>query len=253
MDIHLGMKTMNNLFLLLYPGINVIVTGLFAGIVLRQYVQRHRLYQLYWGIALSMAFVATLAYVFMIVVQPASDTGVLFFRLYYILGAALMPSWLGLGSVALVARAHITRICLVVLCVLSILAALLISMAGVDRQQLGHIAGTPGAGILQPQLGAWLITIIVLNTLGVLAVVGVAIYSGWKLIQRQGTSSFLWANFLILAGDLINAAAGTTVRLGVKNIFLLVITFVRIFYSISVLIASRQRSYSVTSNREGQE
>src|SRR5438132_1740411 len=128
MDIHMGMKAMNNLFLLLYPGINVIVTGLFAGIVLRQYVQRHRLYQLYWGIALSMAFVATLAYVFMIVVQPTSDTGVLFFRLYYILGAALMPSWLGLGSIALVARAHITRICLVVLCVLSILAALLISM-----------------------------------------------------------------------------------------------------------------------------
>ena len=248
MDIHMGMKAMNNLFLLLYPGINVIVTGLFAGIVLRQYVQRHRLYQLYWGIALSMAFVATLAYVFMIVVQPASDTGVLFFRLYYILGAALMPSWLGLGSIALVARAHITRICLVVLCVLSILAALLISMAGVDRQQLGHIAGTPGAGILQPQLGAWLITIIVLNTLGVLAVVGVAIYSGWKLIQRQGTSSLLWANVLILAGDLINAAAGTTARLGVKNIFWLVMTFGWIVFFIGVLLASRPRRRAVTQN-----
>src|SRR5438067_13844502 len=104
MDIHMGIKAMNNLILLLYPGINVVVTGLFAGIVLRQYLQRHRLYQLYWGIALVMAFVATLAYVFMILVQPTSDIGVLFFRLYYILGAALMPSWLGLGSIALFAR-----------------------------------------------------------------------------------------------------------------------------------------------------
>src|SRR5947199_2716882 len=139
MDMHIGSNAMNNLFLLLYPGINVIVTGLFAGIVLRQYVQRHRLYQLYWGIALSMAFVATLAYVCMILVQPISDAGVLFFRLYYILGAALMPSWLGLGSIALVASARNARICLVVLCMLSFLAVLLISMASVDRQQLGHI------------------------------------------------------------------------------------------------------------------
>src|SRR5260370_39408637 len=98
----MGLKVMNNLFLLLYPGINVIVTGLFAGVVLRQYVQRHRVYQLYWSIALTMAFVATLAYVLMLAVQPTSEPGALFFRLYYILGAALMPAWLGLGSLALV-------------------------------------------------------------------------------------------------------------------------------------------------------
>src|SRR5438477_612566 len=104
------------------------------------------------------------------------------------------------------------------------------------------------AGILQPQLGAWLITIIVLNTLGVLAVVGVAIYSGWKLIQRQGTSSLLWANVLILAGDLINAAAGTTARLGVKNIFWLVMTFGWIVFFIGVLLASRPRRHAVTQN-----
>src|SRR5437660_8919188 len=149
---------MNMLISLLYPIVNVIVTGLFAGVVLRQYLQRHRVYQLYWAIALIMAFVATLAYVLMLLVQPTSDLGILCFRLYYILGAALMPSWLGLGSIALVANARITRICLVVLCVLSVLAALLISIAGVDKQQLSQIVGTPGTGILQPETGAWLIT-----------------------------------------------------------------------------------------------
>lgn len=244
---------MNNLILLLYPGINILVTGLFAGVVLRQYAQRHRMYQLYWGIALFMAFVATLAYTSMILVQPTSNIGVLFFRLYYILGAALMPSWLGLGSIALVARANITRICLVVLCVLSLLAALLISIAGIDMQQLSQIAGTPGAGILQPQLGAWLITIIVMNTLGVLAVVGVAIYSAWKLIQRQGTSSLLWANVLILGGDLINATAGTTARLGVKNIFWLVMTLGWIVFFIGVLLASSPRRHAPTAKPDKQE
>ena len=253
MHIYVGVKTMINPILLLFPAINVIVTGLFAGVVLRQYVRRHRQYQLYWGIALSMAFIATLAYVFMILAQPTSGAGMLFFRLYYILGAALMPSWLGLGSIALVANARITRICLIVLCVLSVLAALLISMAGVDKQQLSKIVGTPGTGILQPEIGAWLITIIVLNTLGVLAVVGVAIYSGWKLMIRQGTSYLLWGNVLILAGDLINAAAGTTARLGVKNIFWLVMTLGWIVFFIGVLLASHRRSYTVSPKQDGKE
>src|SRR5947209_1595278 len=165
---------MINPILLLFPTINVIVTGLFAAVVLRQYVRRHRLYQLYWGIALSMAFIATLAYVFMILAQPTSDAGMLFFRLYYILGAALMPSWLGLGSIALVANARITRICLVVLCVLSILAALLISIAGVDKHQLSQILARPGTGTLQSEIGAWHITILEFNTLAALGGYGVA-------------------------------------------------------------------------------
>src|ERR1035437_7308674 len=106
---------MNNPILLLYPSINVIVTALFAAVVLRQYLQRHRSYQLFWTIALSMAFLATLAYVLMIVAQPTSSIGIVFFRVYYILGGALMPAWLGLGSIALIASPRITRICLVVL------------------------------------------------------------------------------------------------------------------------------------------
>jgi len=244
---------MNNVILLLYPTINVIVTGLFAGVVLRQYVQRHRRYQLYWSIALIMAFCATLAYVFMLAVQPATDPGIVFFRLYYILGAALMPAWLGLGSIALVTSARVTRTCLVVLCILSVLAVLLISMASIDRQQLSHIAGTPGTGILQPSVGAWLITIIVLNTLGVLAVVGVAIYSGWKLKLRQGTSHLLWANVLILAGDLVNALAGTTARLGVKNIFWLIMAFGWTIFFMGVLLASRSRSHNVPARQNSQE
>src|SRR5579883_695307 len=92
---------MNDPILFVPPVINVIVTGLFAGVIVRQYVTRRRIYQLYWSIALSMAFLATLAYIGMIAAQPTSGTGVLLFRLYYILGGALMPAWLGLGSIAL--------------------------------------------------------------------------------------------------------------------------------------------------------
>src|SRR5450432_2339297 len=120
---------MNNPILLLPAIINVLVTGLFAGMVLRQYLRRRRTYQLYWSIALSMAFLATVAYVLMLVVQPTSMAGTIFFRVYYIFGAELMPSWLGLGSVALVASARVTHICSITLNRLSIFAAVLILIA----------------------------------------------------------------------------------------------------------------------------
>ncbi len=234
---------MSNPLSLLFPAINVVVTAAFAGVVLSQYTRRHRLYQLYWSIALLMAFVATLAYVLMVLVQPTSSAGVVFFRIYYILGAALMPSWLGLGSIALVSKPLVTRICFAVLCVLSVIAAVLVGIAGINMSQLAQIAGTPGAGILQTQSegGAWLIMIIVLNSLGVLAVVGVAIYSGWKLLVRQGTANLLVGNVLILAGDLINAAAGSSARLGVENIFWLVMAVGWVVFFIGVLLASRSR------------
>jgi hypothetical protein len=224
----------------------VVVTGLFAGMVLRQYVQRHRIYQLYWSIALSMAFLATLAYALMIVARPTSGAGVLFFRLYYILGAGLMPSWMGLGSVALVASKRVTNICLAVLCVLSVLAIIFIGTASINMQQLSQIAGTPGAGVLQP--GLWLVTIIVLNTLGVVAVAGVAAYSAWKLLQRQATvagfhaGNLFWANILILAGTLLIAAPGIMARLGIENIFWLVMALGWIVFFSGVLLTSAARS-----------
>ena len=171
----------NNSILLLFAIVNVVVTGLFAVAVLRQYLRRKRVSQLYWSIALIMAFLATLSYVLMVIVGPTSSIGVALFRIYYIFGAALVPAWLGLGSIALVASQRITRICLIILCALSIVAILLISTATINMSKLSLIAGTPGTGILEP--GAWLVTIIILNTLGVLAVVGVALYSGWKLIS----------------------------------------------------------------------
>ena len=235
----------NNSILLLFAIVNVVVTGIFVGAVLRQYARRKRASQLYWSIALIMAFLATLAYVVMVIVGPISSTGVALFRIYYILGAALVPAWLGLGSIALVASSRITRICLIILIALSILAIVLISTATINMSKLSQIAGTPGTGILEP--GAWLVTIIILNTLGVLAVVGVALYSGWKLIRRQSsvagiqTINLLWVNVLILIGDLLNAAAGSLARFfGLQSSFWIIQALGWTAFFAGVLIASRR-------------
>src|SRR5947209_6877742 len=129
---------------ILFAVVNVVVTGLFAGVVLGQYLRRHRVYQLYWSMALAMAFVGTLAYVLMVAVGPMTSSGEALFRTYYIFGAALTAAWLGLGSIALISSARITRICVAVVSLLSIVAVVLIvvgvsliSFAGGDVRIFG--------------------------------------------------------------------------------------------------------------------
>jgi len=234
---------MNTPFTLVSSTLNVLVTGLFTVVVLRQYFRRHRAYQLYWFVGLLMAFLATLAYVFMLQVQPASYDGIILFHTYYILGV-LTPAWLGLGSVALISGPRVTTFCLTFLYLLSGLTTALVLLAKIDLQKLNGIVG-PGTGILHP--GPWLAAVIIVNTLGVVAVVGVAIYSGLKLYRRQQsiaglrTSNILWANVLILAGDIINAGAGAVARvLGFESGFWVIMALGWIVFFIGVLLTSRR-------------
>ena len=234
---------MNNTLLLLAPAINVLVTGLFAGVVLGQYFKRRHSYQLYWSIALSMAFLATLAYIGMIIVHPTSGVGTMLFRTYYALGGAIMPAWLGLGSIALVCSKRFTEICRRVLCVLSFLAVMLVSVAPINMAKLQGIVGTPGTGTLET--GPWLIMVIMLNTLGVIAVAGVALYSGWKLMRHQKslagnrTSNIVWANSFIFIGAILDGAAGTLARfLGLQSIFWLIMALGWVVLFLGVLLAS---------------
>lgn len=232
---------LQDIFLLIFAIINVIVVGTFAGTILRQYLQRRREAQLYWSIALLMAFFATLAYILLVIGTPTSETGMFFFRLYYVLGAALTPAWLGLGSIALVTSKRVARTCFFLLCLTSLLAVVTISEAPLNLAALANIAGTPGTGILGK--GAWLPTIIVLNSAGVLAVVGVALYSGWKLLRRQASvaglapRNLLWANVLIFVGDLFNAAAGTLARVfGLASSFWLIMALGWLVFYLGVLM-----------------
>ena len=238
-----------NAILVIFAVINVVVVGVFAATILRQYLRRQREAQLYWTLALLMAFFATLAYILMVANTPTSQMGIFYFRLYYTLGAALTPAWLGLGSLALVTSKRVARTFCFLLVGASLLAVVTISEASIDQTALSKIAGTPGTGILQP--GGWLPTIIVLNTLGVLALVGVAIYSGWKLLRHQASvagfhpGNLLWANLLILAGALFNAAAGTLARaFGLSSSFWLVMALGWIIFYMGVLLIGRRRPAS---------
>jgi len=234
-----------NAFVLAFAIVNVMVVGLFAVTILGQYVRKRRESQLYWTIALMMAFLATLAYMVMVLVTPTSQAGVFWFRLYYTLGAALTPAWLGLGSLALVTGTRVARTFCFLLGGASLLAVVTVSGAPIDMHALSKIAGTPGTGILRP--GAWLPTLIVLNTLGVVALVAVALLSGWRLWRRRsdrgtgGPGFSLLGNVLILAGALCNAAAGTLARAaGLSSGFWLIMALGWFIFYLGVLLIGKR-------------
>lgn len=233
-------------YLLTFAIVNVFVVGIFTATILGQYLKKRRESQLYWTIALLMAFIATLAYILMVLSTPTSQLGVFSFRLYYTLGAALTPAWLGLGSLALVTGKRVARTFCFLLGGASLLAAVTVSGAAIDVHALSRVAGTPGTGILRP--GAWLPLLIVLNTLGVMVLVAVAVYSGWRLWQSRFSRSntragnLLLGNVLILTGALCNAAAGTLARaFGLSSSFWLVMALGWVIFYLGVLSTGKRK------------
>ncbi len=122
---------------------------------------------------------------------------------------------------------------------------------------LSNVAGTPGTGVLEP--GAWLPILIILNTLGVVALVGVAIYSGWQLWRsRAGKSdtragNLLLENVLILTGALFNAAAGTLARaFGLSSSFWLIMALGWIIFYLGVLFTGKRRRTASEAQSQGE-
>lgn len=180
---------------------------MFAGMLLWQWAQRRRPYQLIWAVALLMSAAASGAYLLALPPQ-SSPAG---FRVYYALGAVLMPAWLGLGSLFLVAPRRVADKCLAALINVGALGAAAVLTTPLDAEALARLNGGPGTGVLES--GLWLPITILLNTFGVVAVVGVAIHSG---LRRRDT---LLANGLIAAGDIVVGIAGSMARTGLPQLF----------------------------------
>ncbi|HVA23776.1 MAG TPA: hypothetical protein VMW62_05220 [Chloroflexota bacterium] len=198
---------------MLYPLAVAVVSAVFAAAVLRQYVHRRRPYQLVWMVALLMSALASAIYG--LALPPTSSQ--VAFRAYYILGGLLMPAWLGLGSIYLVAPRRVADLSLAGLVNAGALGAGAVLSATIDPGALARLNGGPGTGVLEP--GPWLPITILLNTCGVLAVVGVAIYSTIRLAQRRGSGRLVAANVLIAIGDLVVGVAGSMARTGRPELF----------------------------------
>jgi len=82
------------------PLVATILAGVFALLLVDQWLRRRRPYQLAWAIGVAMFGVAALAEV----LGSISGWDGTLFRLWYLTGAVWVAAWLGLGTVLLLAR-----------------------------------------------------------------------------------------------------------------------------------------------------
>jgi hypothetical protein len=181
------------------PTIAVTAAAAFATAVLLQFAQRHRPYQLAWGIALSMFAVASLALTLGVALGWSPWT----FKVYYLFGAMLNVPWLALGTVLLLARRTATRAYLGGLLAFSLASMVLIAMAPVAQGDLGAALVPEGKRFLP--LAVRLLAVSG-NVVGTLVVIGGAVASGLAMRHRRELRARFEGNLLIALG--VGLAAG---------------------------------------------
>lgn len=194
----------------IYPLVVAVVALVFGVIVLSQWVRRRRRQQLVWSFALLVGAAAA-SFSFVGFLETGSE---LQFRLYYACATLFAAAYLGMGSLYLVLSRRVTDLILAALAIVSAFGVALILVAPIDHGALlaTRHTGTQGTNVLVP--GAWLVLVILNNIFGTVALVGVALYSAYRVVQRQAPARFVVANVVIAAGAFIVAGAGSSARLG---------------------------------------
>jgi hypothetical protein len=187
------------------PLIVTVVAFVFGVMLLKQYVDRRKPYQLVWAAALLMGGLAGLTFVLFL----ADGRSVFFFRAYYIFGALLMAAYLGLGEIYLLASRRAADMTALVVVVLSVIGLSFISIAPVDATLLHGSNVEGGTNAIS---GPAIVFIAILNTFGAVAVIGGAVYSAYRVWKRRSPARFLAANVLIAGGTLLASLAGTLAR-----------------------------------------
>ena len=180
----------------------MIVSAVFAILVLGQYIERKKMHQLMWGIALALwtlgvgaEFLATLG-----------DWSVWTYRAYYIAGALLIPAWLGLGTLYLVAPRRVADLALGIVAILSVIGIALIATWEIDPTRLRATQDQFVPLKIYPFFPIQLL-LIALNIFGTIAFVGGALWSALHFARLRAQGERLLATVLIAIGGGIAAGA----------------------------------------------
>jgi hypothetical protein len=174
-----------------------LVSIVFALTILRQFIDRRRIYQLTWAGALGM-FGAAALFEGLAGAWGWSPTG---YRLYYLLGGILTVGWLGLGTVQLLFPGRLALAAFWVMALLSLSAIPAVVVAPVHAELLRQ--AEPGRGViggLAPVLAP------VVNSLGSMALIGGAAWSAWIAWRHQAAARQVLGLALIATGALGAAA-----------------------------------------------
>ena len=190
------------------PAVTALVALVFAVVVVRQYLGHHKTYQLMWATGIAMFAVAAFAgYLARSGVTTETE-----YRVFYLFGAILNVAWLSLGTLYLLARRTWANVALVVVAILSILAAYAVVSVPVDLTAAADSGrGFPNGSLARVLAGLG-------SGLGSIVLIGGALWSAWVFLQRRRNGRRALANVIIAVGVLIVAAGGTATFTGASGV-----------------------------------
>ena len=225
----------------------VVVSLIFAVLVLRQYSQRKKMHQLMWGIALVLWALGVGAELAATLSGSWSDP---FYRLYYTTGALLIPAWLGMGTLFLVFHQRWVNWVLVGLAALSVLGIVLIAVWPIDPALLKTTADHFLPLKVFPFFPVQIL-LIILNTFGTIAFVGGALWSVYKFAQMRSQGERVLATTLIAIGGFIAAGAHSLGVVADIELFriseLLAVIFIFVGFILSTPLGSKEPAPATTT------
>jgi glucan phosphoethanolaminetransferase (alkaline phosphatase superfamily) len=191
--------------IVIIPLISIVISFIFAVIVLDQFFARRKPYQLIWAIGLLMYFISTGAEFW----TGAWGLNQSVYRLWYLFGAMSVAAYLGMGTLYLLSRRRLANMVMVILLAASLYAAFRVFTVGIDLSNLHHLSvrAMPQEVRLMTPL---------FNTFGTVALVGGAIYSAWVFRRHRVMSHRVVSNILIAVGAMLAASGGILERFGVS-------------------------------------
>jgi hypothetical protein len=217
---------------LIFSVITAAVSGTFASIVLRRWWQkrregRHAPHLLAWGIGLALYFLGTFSQAVLVFVWSP-----LFFALYYWSGAIATAPWLGQGTIYLLVRkgniARNIQMALILVCVMTLPWTLFLTpfdssawYPGVDITTIFRTVKDAEGNVVTPGImpadsrGTVRAFSPVMNVWGTIALAGGALYSAYLFRRKQIMRNRVVGNWLIAAGALFPALAGSFIRLNI--------------------------------------
>jgi hypothetical protein len=197
--------------------ISALVSGVFAVLVLRRWLQKRRPHLLCWGIGLVLYFTGSAAQAALALVWSP-----FLFGIWYWSGALAVAAWLGLGSIyLLVRRGNIARNIHMALILVSVMTLpWTIFLTPMDAS-VWH----PGADMvtlyrdIMPRDARGTVRFFspILNGFGTVALVGGALYSAHLFRRKRIMPNRVYGNWLIAAGGLFPALGGAFDEIGIPE------------------------------------
>ncbi len=180
--------------------------------VLERFVVRRHLYFLFWGIGLAMFGIGSFAEAYLTFAWSRA-----IFISWYLFGAILNPTWLGMGTLYLLVRkswAHIVSGILILGSIASTVLMLSIPING-DKFHLGTPISLQYKAIIpHDAFQLILIPTIIFGIVGLVLLVGGALYSGFLFWRKRVLPNRVIGNVLIAVGALSVASASELTSLG---------------------------------------